>query len=49
MIALIAAIGFGVAAGALVGAIVTGDPLYTITASIAFTVATMVAVFMVSR
>jgi hypothetical protein len=45
MIALIAAIGFGAAAGALVGAIVTGDPLYTITASIAFTVATMVAVF----
>jgi hypothetical protein len=45
MIALIAAIGFGVAAGALVGAIVTGDPLYTITASLAFTVAVMVAVF----
>ena len=34
MIALIAAIGFGVAAGALVGAIVTGDPLYTITATV---------------
>lgn len=45
MLALISALGFGVAAGGLVGAIVTGDPLYTITWSIAFAVASLAGVF----
>ncbi len=45
MLALISAIGFGIAAGGLVGAIATGDPLYTITWSIAFALASIVGVF----
>ncbi|WP_448810447.1 hypothetical protein [Agromyces bauzanensis] len=45
MLALISALGFGVAAGGIIGAIVTGDPLYTITWSIAFAVASMAGVF----
>lgn len=49
MLAIIAAIAFGVAAGGLVGAIVTGDPLYTIVSSLAFVVATMTGVFAAIR
>ncbi|WP_448005143.1 hypothetical protein [Agromyces bauzanensis] len=45
MLALISVIGFGVAAGGLVGAIATGDPLYTITWSIAFAVASTAGAF----
>ena len=45
MLAVIAAIAFGVAAGGLIGAIVTGDWIYTIVASISFALGTMLGVF----
>jgi hypothetical protein len=45
MLALLAALAFGVAAGGLVGAILTGDPLFTIVSSLAFAAATLLGVF----
>lgn len=45
MLAFISAIALGVAAGGVIGAIVTGDPRYTITWSIAFAVACLSGVF----
>lgn len=45
MLALVSAIAFGVAAGGALGAIVTGDPLYTVTWSIAFAVGSLAGVF----
>ena len=45
MLALISVIGFGVAAGGVIGAIFTGDPLYTVTWSVAFAIACVAAVF----
>ena len=44
MLAVFSAIAFGVAAGAMIGAFVTGDWLYTITWSIAVAVASLTAV-----
>ena len=45
MLGFISAIGFGVTAGAIIGAIVTGDPVYTITWSITLTVSILAGVF----
>jgi hypothetical protein len=45
MLALISAVAFGVTAGSIVGAIATGDPLYTIAWSIALTVALLAGTF----
>lgn len=45
MLALISVIGFGVAAGGVIGAIFTGDPLYTVTWSVAFAIACVATVF----
>ena len=44
MLAVFSAISFGVAAGAMIGAFVTGDWLYTITWSVAIAVASLTAV-----
>ena len=44
MLAVFSAISFGVAAGAMIGAFVTGDWLYTITWSVAVAVASLTAV-----
>ena len=45
MLAIISAVAFGIAAGGIVGALVTGDPLYTIAWSVAFTVGSLAGVF----
>lgn len=45
MLALFSAIALGVAAGGLVGAIVTGDWIYTIVSSIAFAIGSLTGVF----
>ena len=45
MLALVSAIAFGVTAGAIVGAIATGDPRYTMTWSLALPVAVLAGTF----
>lgn len=45
MLALFSAIALGVAAGGLVGAIVTGDWIYTVVSSIAFAIGSLAGVF----
>ena len=45
MLAIIAAVAFGISFGGLIGAIVTGDWIYTIVASIAFAIACITGVF----
>lgn len=45
MLAVLSAIAFGVAAGGVVGAIVTGDPRYTVLWSIAFAVGSLAGAF----
>lgn len=45
MLAFVSAIGFGVTLGAIIGAIATGDPVYTITWSITLTISILAGVF----
>jgi hypothetical protein len=45
MLAIISAVALGIAAGGLIGALVTGDPLYTIAWSVAFAVGSLAGVF----